>query len=622
MKETKFIDQNKEKWRDFETIITSEDKDPDKLSRLFVQVTDDLSYSRTFYPNRMVRVYLNTLAQRVFSSLYKNKKANFSRFMYFWSEELPYQVWNARKALLLSLIVFITSVVIGVISSINDPSFAGHILSDYYVEKTKDNIEEGDPMKVYKSDDRAKMFLHISLNNLQVAFLTFISGVVAAIGSLYVLLVNGIMVGAFQYFFYERGLFWESFLTIWMHGTIEISCIVIAGGAGLVMGSGLLFPGTLTRLQSFQASAKRGLKIMVGIAPLIVYAAIIETFLTRYTEIPDFLKVIFISVSALFVLGYFVILPIRKRYYTGFMVDSDEYRKLPASKEEKLEIGKKVKSLGEVFRDLIVMIKLDGLRLFQLNLGLGALYCLVMHFIFQQQLKDSNLSSDWIFNMMGLMLDFREHPELLLVNTVFSTVIVFVTLSMLLARARGQNFAEAIDFRFILINVPKVLIVMAFLYGLFWLHFALGLIISIMLIPLLALWVYTSMAEGSLFLGASINRAGKLQMAGLGQSYLLHIMLGFLFFILLIFTTSPLLVFYWDALKNNLALEQEEINYVFRMMALGIFFLTFQFGLFVLFLGNAMNYHSMREIIDAEGLLERINAINSKTNKLAGKYAK
>ena len=93
------------------------------------------------------------------------------------------------------------------------------------------------------------------------------------------MLSNGIMVGAFQYFFYDQGLLRESFLTIWTHGTLEIAAIIIAGAAGMTMGKGLIFPGTLSRLQAFQISARRGLKIMIGIAPIIILAGFIEGYL-------------------------------------------------------------------------------------------------------------------------------------------------------------------------------------------------------------------------------------------------------------------------------------------------------------------------------------------------------
>jgi len=73
MRETNFIKQNQEKWKDFEQTLQREHKEPDKLKEIFIQTTDDLSYARTFYPNRSVRVYLNALSQCIFSNFYKKQ---------------------------------------------------------------------------------------------------------------------------------------------------------------------------------------------------------------------------------------------------------------------------------------------------------------------------------------------------------------------------------------------------------------------------------------------------------------------------------------------------------------------------------------------------------------------
>jgi len=234
MRETSFIKQNKEKWTELEAELRKPKKDPDRLSNLFVQVTDDLSYSRTFYPNRYVRVYLNNLAQRIFLDIYKRKKDHRSRFLNFWKEELPLLVYQSRKEFLLSFIIFLVSMAIGIFSGMHDQNFARLILGDSYVEMTKEYIRSGDPMKVYKVHSGFDMFLGITINNLYVSFLTFLCGLLFVIGTLGMLIRNGIMVGTFQYFFIERGLFKESFLTIWMHGMLEIPCIIIAGAAGIV----------------------------------------------------------------------------------------------------------------------------------------------------------------------------------------------------------------------------------------------------------------------------------------------------------------------------------------------------------------------------------------------------
>lgn len=314
MKETGFIKQNKEKWIEFEKILHDKKRDPDRLSSLFIQITDDLSYSRTFYPNRSVRVYLNNIAQQVFHSIYRNKRERWKRFVHFWSEDLPRLIYDCGSELRLSLIVFVLCMLIGALSCYHDPEFMRTILGDRYVEMTKANIENGDPMAVYKSMNQVDMFLGIAFNNIMVAFNTFLLGILCGAGSMGIMVFNGIMVGVFQYFFIQRGLFVESFLAIWLHGTLEISSIVIAGAAGLTMGKGLVFPGTLSRIQSFQVTARRGFKLLLSIVPILAFAALIESFLTRYTmgDYIDVVRIIIIAASLIFILGFFVWYPIAK----------------------------------------------------------------------------------------------------------------------------------------------------------------------------------------------------------------------------------------------------------------------------------------------------------------------
>jgi uncharacterized membrane protein SpoIIM required for sporulation len=276
MKETKFIEQNREKWADFEQMLREDRRDPEKLNDLFIQITDDLSYARTFYPNRSVRVFLNSLAQRVFHNIYRGRRFPAERLRLFWTDELPRIMWESRRALLLSFALFVLAFGIGVVSSMINPDFARVILGDQYVDMTLANIENGDPMAVYKDSGPLGMTAGITANNLFVALRTAIFGVLASIGTVFIMLYNGVMVGAFQYFFVEQGVFWESFLTIWIHGTLEISAIIIAGAAGLVAGSGLLFPGTYRRVQAFQITMRRGLKIFIGIVPIIVLAGFLR----------------------------------------------------------------------------------------------------------------------------------------------------------------------------------------------------------------------------------------------------------------------------------------------------------------------------------------------------------
>lgn len=309
MKENLFIEQNKEKWIDFEEQLSKKEKDPEKLTSLFIQITDDLSYSRTYYPKRAVRYYLNYLAQRIYVKLFKRSKSGYNLFWRFWSTSLPRLAFELRKELLLSFLVYVLAVLIGVFSSIKDPDFPALILGEHYVEMTLENIENGDPMAVYKDSGESDMLVYITLNNVRVDFLTFISGIFLGIGSLMVILYNGIMVGAFQMFFFQQGIYKESLLAIWLHGTLELSAMIIAGAAGITLGKGMVFPGTLSRTQSFIINGRRATKLLLGIVPITMFAAIIESFFTRYTEAPDVLRLIVIIASAGFVIWYFVIYP-------------------------------------------------------------------------------------------------------------------------------------------------------------------------------------------------------------------------------------------------------------------------------------------------------------------------
>ena len=118
------------------------------------------------------------------------------------------------------------------------------------------------------------------------------------------------MLGSFQYFFYEKGLLWESVRTIWIHGTIEISVIIVAACAGLVVGRSILFPGTYTRLASFVQGVKAGLKVVISTIPFFIIAGFLEGFVTRHTEMPDWLAILIIGLSLALILYYYVFYPI------------------------------------------------------------------------------------------------------------------------------------------------------------------------------------------------------------------------------------------------------------------------------------------------------------------------
>jgi len=308
VREGQFIQQNIEKWKTYQYEPTS---DPDEMAQRFTELVNDLGYSRTFYPHSKVTEYLNRLASGIYLGIYKNKKEESSRIVRFWKTELPLIVRKHHRELLYSLVIFLVFALMAAFSASHDQHFVRGVLGDRYVEMTEENIAKGDPFGVYKSQNALSMFLWIAVHNVQVAFLIFVSGIFACLGTVWFLFKNGVMLGSFQYYFFAKGLGWKSVLVIWIHGTLEISSFIIAGAAGILLGKSLLFPGTYKRLPSVKQGAKDGVQLMIGLVPVFVMAAFLEGFVTRYSGMPVWLSLFILTVSLAFIIWYFIIYPIR-----------------------------------------------------------------------------------------------------------------------------------------------------------------------------------------------------------------------------------------------------------------------------------------------------------------------
>ena len=366
MKETKFIEENKKKWNRFEELYESTSHDPEELSDLYMDITDDLSFAQTFYKRRTVRVYLNQLAQKVYTGVHKQKGESIKKFITVWQTSLPLEIYRSRKNLQVALVAFLIYSMIGVVSTYIDPDFPRVVMGDGYVDMTLENIQAGNPLKVYETDDQMAMFVGITTNNMKVAFLTFFVGFFFTLGTHMLMFYNGVMLGAFQYFFYAKGLLVTSFLGIWIHGAFEISAIVLAAGAGITAGNGLLFPKSYTRLQSLQLSTKRGLKIMMSLVPFIIAAGFLESFVTaNYQNLPNWSKWMLILFSFGIILFFYVFYPIYVARKHPELVDREEVGNFQKRSDFNFY---KIRNVGEVMADSFRMYRSQFKKFTRINL--------------------------------------------------------------------------------------------------------------------------------------------------------------------------------------------------------------------------------------------------------------
>ncbi|MBS1571741.1 MAG: stage II sporulation protein M [Bacteroidetes bacterium] len=327
MREIAFIKQNKEKWLTIEQVILGKvKKNPDDLSSLYINLINDLSFSQSYYPKSKTTIYLNHLSTSIFQIIYKTKRIEKNRLLHFFDTEVPLLVYQYRRFLVYTFAFFLVFCFVGFISTYFDVDFPRQILGDDYVNMTLENIKKGNSIGVYSSGSAWSMSIVIIFNNLMVAAKMYVGGVFLGIGSLYALLQNSIMLGAFQTFFEKQGVLQSSARGIWVHGVFEISAIIIVAMCGLILGSSILFPKTHTRFQSFQIGFRDSFKIYISTYPFIIVAGILEGFVTRYALVMPLainLTIIFGTLGIIFY--YFVVYPyiIYKKHYKNATIPKE-----------------------------------------------------------------------------------------------------------------------------------------------------------------------------------------------------------------------------------------------------------------------------------------------------------
>lgn len=614
MKESSFIDQNKEKWEESERLLSDSRKDTDKLSSLFVQLVDDLSYARTFFSYRFITVYLNQTSMKFFSKIYTRKKSKWANFTDFWKEELPQVVIHCRIELMIALAVFMLSVAVGVVSSANDPSFVSSILGKSYVEMTKENINSGDPMAVYKKGSQGDMFLGITINNIMVAFRTYLFGLLAGIGTLSSLLYNGIMLGAFQYFFYEQHLLGTSMLAIWLHGTLEISSIVIAGGAGLTLARGLILPGTLSRSQSFYISATRSLKLLIGTIPIFIMAGFVESFITRYTEIPDLIRFFFILLSLSFIVGYFVVYPYIKAK-RGFKIPM-AVTKLSPTRKTAVPFNT-IKTNADIFQDTFFLFQKNFGRI-ALTLALCSLVLSTAYYLLKVttnttiELEQIGSWLSIVFKKLFKIYNYNNAGYVLACSVATGAVLFIINHFIINAAQDDAKHTTP----YYIIAITNSVIIGCLIHFAIYATSAACVFLFVLFIPFLLLLNFIAQVRGAFFLIA-LGQFFKLLSGNFKQAAGLFLMLLIISVVFTLVFNSPLLYLYYEQVRININPElkylEDILNFVSFTLSGFIILLVQAYGM----INIALFYYSANEVSTARSLKQRIQMLSTPVSPYA-----
>jgi uncharacterized membrane protein SpoIIM required for sporulation len=283
----RFINQRKSAWQRLEDLLKLLDtaslrrlrrEEVRELGRIYRRTASDLAIARAESRDPRLVNYLNSLVIRAHGRIYRADAQGGKRIRHFFTHDLPQTFRRTWRYTLTSFLVFAMFSVIGFVGTRYDPEFSELVgvnpaFRELYIE-TKTHWWESlnEASQVGASA--------IVTNNIQVTIYTFVFGIIGGIGTLFYLALNGANIASVLALTYRAG-FGNDLVTFMVaHGVIELTCIFIAGGAGLLIGSAIIMPGNLTRADALRTRGMQAVRLMMGVAILLVIAGIIEGFIS------------------------------------------------------------------------------------------------------------------------------------------------------------------------------------------------------------------------------------------------------------------------------------------------------------------------------------------------------
>jgi uncharacterized membrane protein SpoIIM required for sporulation len=301
---TRWLEKRKPHWAKLEALLNQSQSsglkslsrsDLQELSLLYRQTAADLAAIREDRASVHYARYVNQLLVRAHNTIYSGHRASPRALVSFFTRTYPLAFRRNLRHCALATIIFAIAGLVGAILTYQNPDFKVKILGPQMVETI----------------DRHQMWTHsivgikpvassaIMTNNMSVGFTTFALGITAGLGTIYMMAFNGLLIGVIGVACYLSGMSLQLWSFVAPHGVLELPAIFIAGGAGLRIAQGLLFPGVLPRRDSLARAGSEAVQLLLGTVPILIIAGIIEAFVSP-TALAIPLK--FSMAAALFVL--------------------------------------------------------------------------------------------------------------------------------------------------------------------------------------------------------------------------------------------------------------------------------------------------------------------------------
>jgi uncharacterized membrane protein SpoIIM required for sporulation len=275
-----------------------------ELGLLYRQTASDLAIVREDNTSNQLSAYLNSLLGRAHNLIYMGHRPQISELRKFYTETYPQVFRETFSQTMLAFGIFLVTALAAFALTMHDPSFAHRMLG----AQMMDTIEKREMWTHSIVTVKPLAASAIMTNNLSVSFTTFALGITAGIGTAWMMVVNGLLLGVIGAATWHAGMAEQLWSFVAPHGVLELPAIFIAGGAGFEIARGLLFPGLLPRRESLALAGGRAARLVLGTIPMLIVAGTIEGFLSP-SDIAVPLKFLFAAVMFAALVAYLNLKP-------------------------------------------------------------------------------------------------------------------------------------------------------------------------------------------------------------------------------------------------------------------------------------------------------------------------
>lgn len=313
MNEAQFIERRGPAWERLESLVQRAGsrglrrlgaEEVADLGRLYRWVTSDLAYAQGHRFAAQLVAYLNRLTARAHAQIYRGSvQSGRERIVEFFASTFPSEFRRSFIFIGLCIAITVLSAITAYTAVSSNPERALAILPSGSVPA---HIQKSlhDSNFAFKADQAAAVSAEIIINNVRVSIIAFAGGMTLGIYTLWIILLNGFMLGGMGALFTRAGFGYDFWATIAPHGILELTAIQVAGGAGLLLAAAILYPGRLRRSDALRLNGRRAGILIGGVCAMLCVAGAIEAFFSplRFTPL---VRLAVGALTAVGVLAYF-----------------------------------------------------------------------------------------------------------------------------------------------------------------------------------------------------------------------------------------------------------------------------------------------------------------------------